>query len=112
MNQERAYAESIKKNSRLWGDIKVDYAEHGGSFGSLLGGIHDFEKAKVKEKEEYADVLKECVNTTISKSHKSMNACLEKFLSEIDAESKRLSSYEKETEKRYNILSNTIDEAE
>ncbi len=77
-----------------------------------MAGIEEFEHEKVKEKEDYAELLKKGVNSTISKSHKDLSDSVEAFISTVDSESKRLNAYEKETDKRYQVFSETIAEAE
>ena len=66
VDQERAYAQTIQKRAKLWGDVKANYNEKAWSFGSLLSGIEDFEIDKSKEKIQYSEMLKKSVNETVS----------------------------------------------
>jgi hypothetical protein len=68
----------------VWGNIKSAYVDKGMGFGDLLKGIEVFEANKVKEKEDYADLIKASVNLTLGKSHQEMNKAMDNFLGTID----------------------------
>lgn len=112
INTHRAFVDSFKKQTSLWGDLKVNYKVWGKSYGTFIEGIEEFETEKVKEMEEQIDNFKKSVNSTISVSFKDFKENIEQFMSDVDWELKLLVTCEKEVDKRYRNFEQVIEEAE
>jgi len=62
--------------------------------------------------EDYLNLLRESVNSTISNSHKEYKTNIEAFISLVDKEVRALGSCEKETDKWYANFEAVLQEAE
>ena len=112
VDQERQYAETIHKNNKLWEQTIPNYEANGKVFGSLLQGINGYQKKEAELKIERGNLIKETVNSTISLSHSALNRSIDKFLTVIDKEAKKIIILEKDSDKQFLAFINLIQEAE
>ena len=62
INSQRAFVDSFKKQTTLWGDLKVNYKVKGKPYGTFIEGVEEFETQKIKEMEENIENFKQSVN--------------------------------------------------